>query len=169
MLGLRFIGWFRAAPAAKIDAIAFYGGECYFVDARAVYDAAQSLAGDEAITSTSSPMPNARRIGAATTISPNRSSPRWRATASGAALDRLRRGTGTSATTGAMRAMNRFGTGVCVADPAGSVFHRHCRPRRARRYSAGCIEGIGRQRVEPSFLPISSTGWRSETPPTRRA
>ena len=30
---------------------------------------------------------------------------------------------GTSATIGRYARYNRFGTGVCVADPAGSVFH----------------------------------------------
>ena len=35
------------------------------------------------------------------------------------------------------------------------MFHRHWAERSVARvdHSAGCIEGIGRQRVEPSFLP----------------
>ncbi|HAN90426.1 MAG TPA: cysteine synthase, partial [Erythrobacter sp.] len=62
---------------------------------------------------------------------------------------------GTSATIGRFARYNRHDTGVCVADPAGSVFHRHWAERSVARvdHSAGCIEGIGRQRVEPSFLP----------------
>jgi len=43
-----------------------------------------------------------------------------------------------------------------VADPEGSVFHRHHADRRVTAPPQGAcclIEGIGRPRVEPSFLP----------------
>lgn len=62
---------------------------------------------------------------------------------------------GTSATIGRYVRYNRFDTQICVADPEGSVFHRHWADRSVERvdHPSGCIEGIGRQRVEPSFLP----------------
>ncbi len=74
--------------------------------------------------------------------------PRW---------DRLRGGTGgTSATIGRFIAYQRHATQLCVADPVHSVFHRHFADRSASSLPEGCascIEGIGRPRVEPSFIP----------------
>ena len=61
---------------------------------------------------------------------------------------------GTSATIGRYVRLMRYPTQLCVVDPEDSIFYSHWtgdptaftgRPSR--------IEGIGRQRVEPSFLP----------------
>jgi cysteine synthase len=61
---------------------------------------------------------------------------------------------GTSATLGRYSRLMGYGTGLCVVDPEDSIFYSSWtgdasaftgRPSR--------IEGIGRQRVEPSFLP----------------
>jgi cysteine synthase len=61
---------------------------------------------------------------------------------------------GTSATIGRYSRLMRYATRLCVVDPEDSIFYAHWtgdpsaftgRPSR--------IEGIGRQRVEPSFLP----------------
>jgi cysteine synthase len=61
---------------------------------------------------------------------------------------------GTSATIGRYARLMRYATQLCVVDPEDSIFYSHWtgdpstftgRPSR--------IEGIGRQRVEPSFLP----------------
>jgi len=61
---------------------------------------------------------------------------------------------GTSATVGRYARLMRYPTQLCVVDPEDSIFYAHWsgdpsafsgRPSR--------IEGIGRQRVEPSFLP----------------
>jgi cysteine synthase A len=61
---------------------------------------------------------------------------------------------GTSATIGRYTRLMRYPTRLCVVDPEDSIFYSHWtgdpssftgRPSR--------IEGIGRQRVEPSFLP----------------
>jgi cysteine synthase len=64
---------------------------------------------------------------------------------------------GTSATFGRYIRYQRFATRLCVADPERSVFHRHFRDRSVKTKEAGsensCIEGIGRPRVEPSFIP----------------
>ena len=160
MLGLRFIAVVpRSTAQAKIDAIAFYGGECHFVDAPGeVYAAAQSLADElqghyidqftyaERATDWRSNNNIAESIFAQMAREPH-PVPRWIVCGAGTG--------GTSATIGRYARYNRFGTGVCVADPAGSVFHRHWADRSVARvdHSAGCIEGIGRQRVEPSFLP----------------
>ena len=43
-----------------------------------------------------------------------------------------------------------------MADPVDSVFHRHYADRSVATLPAGCascVEGIGRARVEPSFMP----------------
>ncbi|WP_306087195.1 PLP-dependent cysteine synthase family protein [Qipengyuania flava] len=160
MLGLRFIAVVpRSTAQAKIDAIAFYGGECHFVDAPGeVYAAAQSLADElqghyidqftyaERATDWRSNNNIAESIFAQMAREPH-PVPRWIVCGAGTG--------GTSATIGRYARYNRFVSGVCVADPAGSVFHRHWADRSVARvdHSAGCIEGIGRQRVEPSFLP----------------
>jgi len=47
-------------------------------------------------------------------------------------------------------------TRLCVADPVGSVFHQHFADPTITRLDGPCpggIEGIGRPRVEPSFIP----------------
>ena len=63
---------------------------------------------------------------------------------------------GTSATLGRYIRFKRKSTQLCVADPAGSVFHRHFTDRTVKSIEGGCatiIEGIGRAQVEPSFIP----------------
>ncbi|MHC5306401.1 PLP-dependent cysteine synthase family protein [Bartonella sp. LJL80] len=62
---------------------------------------------------------------------------------------------GTSATLGRYIRYRKFSTRLCVADPEGSVFHRHYADRSIHEIDSCCsvIEGIGRARVEPSFLP----------------
>jgi len=63
---------------------------------------------------------------------------------------------GTSATIGRFIRYRRYATRLCVADPVNSIFHRHYADRAAVALPEGCasrIEGIGRPRVEPSFVP----------------
>ncbi|MFY8194420.1 MAG: pyridoxal-phosphate dependent enzyme, partial [Novosphingobium sp.] len=63
---------------------------------------------------------------------------------------------GTSATLGRFIRYGRYPTRLCVADPEGSVFHRHHADRSVTAPPQGScclIEGIGRPRVEPSFVP----------------
>ncbi len=63
---------------------------------------------------------------------------------------------GTSATIGRFIRYQRHSTRLCVADPVNSVFHRHFHDRAVTALPEGCascIEGIGRPRVEPSFVP----------------
>jgi hypothetical protein len=67
--------------------------------------------------------------------------------------DRRRHG-GTSATIGRYVHYNRHATQVCVADPAASVFHRNWHDAAVTTADGPTsrIEGIGRPRVEPSFI-----------------
>jgi cysteine synthase A len=64
---------------------------------------------------------------------------------------------GTSATIGRFIRYRRLPTRLCVADPESSVFHQHYRDRSVTDQPCGIagsiIEGIGRPRVEPSFIP----------------
>jgi cysteine synthase A len=60
---------------------------------------------------------------------------------------------GTSATIGRFVRYQRHATRLCVADPAGSVFGEYHRTGDASVTGPGShIEGIGRPRVEPSFI-----------------
>ncbi len=61
---------------------------------------------------------------------------------------------GTSATIGRFARFGRFPTQMCVVDPEDSIFYSAWTGK-ASSYSGrpSRIEGIGRQRVEPSFLP----------------
>ena len=62
---------------------------------------------------------------------------------------------GTSATLGRFIRYRRLPTRLCLADPETSVFHRHLADRGVRAVSGppSLIEGIGRPRCEPSFIP----------------
>ena len=60
---------------------------------------------------------------------------------------------GTSATIGRYLRYRRCASQLCVADPVGSVFSAYHRTGDASLTAAGSrIEGIGRPRVEPSFV-----------------
>ncbi len=160
MLGLRFIAVVpRSTAKPKIEAIQFHGGECHFVDAPGeMYAAAQALADDlgghyidqftfaERATDWRANNNIAESIFAQMAREPH-PVPRWIVCGAGTG--------GTSATIGRFARYNRHNTRVCVADPEGSVFHRHWVDRSVVRveHPSGCIEGIGRQRIEPSFLP----------------
>ncbi|MEZ8195644.1 PLP-dependent cysteine synthase family protein [Vibrio cortegadensis] len=62
---------------------------------------------------------------------------------------------GTSATIGRFIRYQKYNTKLCVVDPENSVFHDYYRTRNTN-LTGDCgskIEGIGRPRVEPSFIP----------------
>ncbi|HGS4526496.1 PLP-dependent cysteine synthase family protein [Vibrio cholerae] len=62
---------------------------------------------------------------------------------------------GTSATIGRFIRYQQYNTKLCVVDPENSVFYDYYRTRNAE-LTLDCgskIEGIGRPRVEPSFIP----------------
>ena len=148
----------RATSPEKIAQIAFYGGRCHFVDnAAQVYDEAIALArscgghymdqftyaeratdwrGNNNIAeSMFSQMQHERHP-----------VPRWIVVGAGTG--------GTSATIGRYLRYRQLRTELCVADPVGSVFGAYHRSGDSTLVGPGSrIEGIGRPRVEPSFIP----------------
>lgn len=161
MLGLRFIAVVPTSTAsAKLEAIRFHGGEIHAVkDAGSVYAVAQQLAIEtgghyldqftyaERATDWRGNNNIAESI-FAQMAQEEHAVPRWIICGAGTG--------GTSATIGRYVRYQRHESRLCVADPAGSVFHRHFADRAVTRLDGACgciIEGIGRPRVEPSFLP----------------
>jgi len=160
MLGLRFIAVVpRSTAAEKIAAIEFQGGKCHFADdPNEVYREAESLAHEVR----GHYMDQFKYAERATDWRGNNNIadsifqqlgrerhpvPRWIVCGAGTG--------GTSATLGRFVRYNHFATEICVSDPEGSVFHRHFADRgiTAIERCESCIEGIGRPRVEPSFIP----------------
>ena len=158
LLGLPFIAVMtRNTSPEKIAQISFYGGRCHLVDTAAeVYAQAQQLAqqtgghymdqftyaeratdwrGNNNIAqSMFSQMARERHP-----------IPRWVVVGAGTG--------GTSATIGRYIRFQRYATQVCVPDPTGSVFGEYHRTGDASLTDAGSrIEGIGRPRVEASFI-----------------
>ncbi|AOH85075.1 cysteine synthase [Sphingomonas panacis] len=161
MLGLRFIAVVPATTAApKLDAIRFHGGDIHAVDdPRTVYDVAHRLAAEtgghyldqftyaERATDWRGNNNIAESI-FAQMAAEEHPVPSWIVCGAGTG--------GTSATVGRYIRYQRHATRLCVADPVHSVFHRHFADRTAVSLPEGCasyIEGIGRPRVEPSFVP----------------
>ena len=161
MLGLRFIAVVPAATAApKLDAIRFHGGEIHAVeDPRTVYDVAYRLEAEtgghyldqftyaERATDWRGNNNIAESIFAQMEAEEH-PIPSWIVCGAGTG--------GTSATIGRYIGYLRHATRLCVADPEKSVFHRHFHDRDVTSLPEGCasrIEGIGRPRVEPSFIP----------------
>ena len=159
MLGLPFIAVMpRSTSADKVQAIEFYGGQCHFVDHAAdIVPTSQRLAhelkghfmdqftyaeratdwrGNNNIAESifkqmrheTHPIPRHIVIGAGTG--------------------------GTSATIGRYIRYERFDTRICVTDPENSVFFPYWQTGDASLTSAlgSRIEGIGRPRVEASFI-----------------
>lgn len=161
MLGLRFIAVVPAKTAApKLDAIRFHGGEIHAVnDPREVYEVAQRLAREtdghyldqftyaERATDWRGNNNIAESI-FAQMAHEEHPVPAWIVCGAGTG--------GTSATIGRYIRYQRHSTRLCVADPEQSVFHRHYADEGVISLPDGChslIEGIGRPRVEPSFIP----------------
>ncbi|MFC7459471.1 PLP-dependent cysteine synthase family protein [Hydrogenophaga defluvii] len=159
LLGLPFIAVMpRSTSAEKIAQIAFYGGRTHFVEhAGEVYAAAQQLA-DETGGHYMDQFTYAER---ATDWRGNNNItqsmfeqmahercpvPAWIVVGAGTG--------GTSATIGRYLRYQRHATQLCVADPEGSVFAAYHAQRDTLLTAPGSrIEGIGRPRVEPSFIP----------------
>ncbi|GGE47697.1 cysteine synthase [Agaricicola taiwanensis] len=159
LLGLRFIAVMpRSTAREKIEEIAFRGGECFFVDsAHEMYSAAERLAAEhkghyldqftyaERATDWRGNNNIADSIFSQMSREPH-PVPTWIVTGAGTG--------GTSATIGRYIRYHRHATGLCVSDPAGSVFHRYFETRQPCEADGrvSFIEGIGRPRVEPSFI-----------------
>ena len=161
MLGLRFIAVVPAATAApKLAAIRFHGGEIHMVeDPRGVYAVATRLAQEtgghyldqftyaERATDWRGNNNIAESI-FAQMASEEHPVPRWIVCGAGTG--------GTSATIGRFIRYRGHASRLCVADPEASIFHRHFADRTQIALPPGHgsrIEGIGRPRVEPSFVP----------------
>ena len=149
----------RTTSPQKVSAIEAYGGKVHFVDdPKSVYVVAQKLA-DELDGYYIDQFTYAER---ATDWRGNNNIadsifcqmtqeafpiPDWIVASAGTG--------GTSATLGRYIRYKKFATQLCVADPSGSVFHRYYADRSIKEIDRcqSVIEGIGRARVEPSFLP----------------
>lgn len=158
LLGLPFVAVMpRSTSPEKIAQIAFYGGRSHFVDqAEDMYDEAAALAarlGGHYMDQ----FTNAER---ATDWRGNNNIadsmfaqmarerhpvPAWVIVGAGTG--------GTSATIGRYTRYKGHATQLAVADPEGSVFSRfHASGDEGLTASGSRIEGIGRPRVEPSFV-----------------
>ena len=158
LLGLPFVAVMpRSTSAEKIALIEFYGGRCHFVDnASQVYEAARTIATDTnghymdqftyAERATDWRGNNNIAESMFTQMEHERFPiPRWIVVGAGTG--------GTSATIGRYVRFQRHETQLCVSDPVGSVFGEYHRTGDVTLTAAGSrIEGIGRPRVEPSFI-----------------
>ena len=158
-LGLPFIAVMPVSTShEKIALIEAQGGSCHLVDdPTTVYEVAQRLAAEregyyldqftyaERATDWRGNNNIAESIFSQMTLE-RHPVPEWIVVGAGTG--------GTSATIGRYARLGRFATRMCVVDPEHSIFYSAWsgepaafsgRPSR--------IEGIGRQRVEPSFLP----------------
>ncbi|MBY5991907.1 PLP-dependent cysteine synthase family protein [Ferrimonas balearica] len=159
LLGLPFIAVIpRSTAQKKIDQIEFYGGRCHLVDPAAIYTESARLA-EELGGHYMDQFTYAERA------------TDWRGNNNIAdAIFRqmqherfpvpshivMSPGTGgTSATIGRYLRYQKVETRLCVVDPDNSVFFDYFHSGDPNLTSEACsrIEGIGRPRVEPSFIP----------------
>ncbi len=160
ILGLPFVAVMpRGTSAVKVAQIAFYGGQSHFVDNPAdIYTAAEQLAAEtrghymdqftfaERATDWRGNNNIAESIFAQMAREPH-PLPTWIVTGAGTG--------GTSATIGRYIRYRGFPTRLCVVDPEHSVFYDYFQQRDAAITGdrGSGVEGIGRPRVEPSFVP----------------
>jgi cysteine synthase len=158
LLGLPFVAVMpRSTSPEKIALIEFYGGRCHFVEsASAVYEAAQKIAVDTgghymdqftyAERATDWRGNNNIAQSMFEQMARERHAvPSWVVVGAGTG--------GTSATIGRFLRYRQHSTQLCVADPEGSVFAQYHVSGDKQLTGAGSrIEGIGRPRVEPSFI-----------------
>ena len=159
LLGLPFVAVMPASVVReKCDLIGFYGGRCHLVDdPAAIYAEAERLAREsgghyldqftyaERVTDWRGNNNIAESMFDQLRLEPD-PVPTWVVVGAGTG--------GTSATIGRYLRYRQFPTRLCVVDPEGSAFYpawstgdRTVTARGSR------IEGIGRPRMEPSFIP----------------
>ena len=158
LLGLRFIAVMpRGTSQEKIEQICFYQGECHLVDNGDIYGEAQRLA-DELNGHYIDQFTNAERVtdwrgnnNIADSIFAQMScerypEPTWIVMSAGTG--------GTSATLGRYLRYRKHLTRLCVADPEHSVFYDYYKTgdHDITIRDGSRVEGIGRPRVEPSFI-----------------
>ena len=160
LIGVRFIAVMpKTISPEKIEKIKFYGGECHFVDSSAqIYQAAEDLAKElgghyidqftyaERATDWRGNNNIAESIFEQMSKEPHKV-PSWLVMSAGTG--------GTSATLGRYIRYQKFNSQLCVADPENSVFYDYYNnaDRSIKIEKGSRIEGIGRPRVEPSFMP----------------
>ena len=148
----------RGTSQEKFDQITFYGGTCQFVAASDMYAEAHRLRARVA-RALHGPV-HLRRAGHRLARQQQHRRIDLRADAlrgiPDPCLDRdERRNRRHLATIGRYIRYKRHDTQLCVADPEHSVFHEYFRTRdpELTLQRGSNIEGIGRPRVEPSFVP----------------
>ncbi len=160
MLGLRFIAVMpRSTSAEKVAAIRFQGGECRLVESPITIYAEAARLAEEVGGHYMDQFTYAERAtdwrgnnNIAESIFDQMSRethavPSWIVVGAGTG--------GTSATLGRFIRYRRLPTRLCLADPEASVFHRFLVDSTVTKggETPSCIEGIGRPRLEPSFIP----------------
>lgn len=160
LLGLPFIAVMPSCTAPrKIQQIEFYGGRCHFVEnSSQIYAASEQLAREmnghymdqftyaERATDWRGNNNIADSIFRQMSLEPN-PVPRYLVMSAGTG--------GTSATLGRYIRYQGYSTELVVVDPENSVFYDYYQ-QRDPTVTAQCsskIEGIGRPRAEPSFIP----------------
>jgi len=158
LLGLTFIAVVpRTTSTEKLDQIRFYGGHCHLVEPGDIYAEAHRLAAEhgghymdqftyaERATDWRGNNNIAESIFAQMEFE-RFPKPDWIVVSAGTG--------GTSATIGRYIRYRGYPTRLCVADPEHSVFYDYFESGDATLTSARAsrIEGIGRPRVEPSFI-----------------
>jgi cysteine synthase A len=159
LLGLPFVAVMPASTVReKCALIEFYGGRCHLVDEPgAIYAEAERLAAEcgghyldqftyaERATDWRGNNNIAESMFAQLGREPH-PVPDWVVVGAGTG--------GTSATIGRYLRLNQLATSLCVVDPEGSAFWRSWTTGDPSVTATGSrIEGIGRPRVEPSFVP----------------
>ena len=160
LIGVRFIAVMpKSISSEKVNKINFYGGECHFVESAGdIYSAAQNLATQlnghyidqftyaERATDWRGNNNIAQSIFDQMSKEPH-NVPEWLVMSAGTG--------GTSATLGRYIRYQQLKSKLCVADPENSVFYDfYNTSNRSLTLDRGSnIEGIGRPRVEPSFMP----------------
>ncbi|MBT3910867.1 MAG: PLP-dependent cysteine synthase family protein [Rhodospirillaceae bacterium] len=160
LLGLEFIAVMpKSTSPEKITAIEFYGGRCHFVDSSGeIYAASQRLAEEtgghymDQFTFAERATDWRGNNNIAQSIFEQMAAerhpvPRWIVVSAGTG--------GTAATIGRYLSYQSHSTRLCVCDPENSVFYDcYTEDRGDITIDAGSrVEGIGRPRCEPSFLP----------------
>lgn len=159
LIGLPFIAVMPEGTSIdKVNAIAFYGGQCHFVaNPNEVYEASRRIAEQTGghfmdqftYAERATDWRGNNNIAESIFLQmahERHPIPTWIVMGAGTG--------GTSATIGRYIRFRRFRTSVCVVDPVGSVFYDYWihGNKEACCESRTMVEGIGRQRVEPSFI-----------------